>query len=124
MSEVIQTESMLGAASHFEDSRAALFTKHRCLFVMLLVTAAMDALTTYLFMSVLGIAEESNPVVRLLSVQFGIIVGPLLGKLFQIVAVWCFSIITPRLTELVCAVVVLINVYAVVVNWHAYSAAA
>lgn len=119
----MQTKSMLDAKSNFEQNKTVLFATHRNLFVLLLATAAMDASTTYLFMSVLGIAEESNPVVRLLSFQMGIIAGPLLGKLIQILAVWCFSVITPRLTGLVCAVVILINVYAVVVNWNAYSAA-
>ncbi len=76
----------------------------------------MDAASTTHFMQRTGPGPELNVVVRLLSYTYGPIAGPLLGKLYQIFAVWVLTTVTPKLSRFVCAMIILFNCYATVVN--------
>lgn len=97
-------------------NKSLLFRQHRVLFVLLVVTAIMDAFSTRFFMQRIGLHVESNIVVRLLSFSYGTLAGPYLGKFYQVCAVWIISVCTPRLTRFVCVMVILMNCYAFVVN--------
>jgi hypothetical protein len=97
-----------------------LFGPNRPFIVLPLVTIGLDAISTIAFMSVVGPGAEQNPVVRQLSYAFGIFAGPPLGKLFQLFAAVALTIIAPRLTRLVLAVVILMNLFAFVINMHVF----
>ncbi len=99
-------------------NRSLLFLQYRPYFVLLLLSAVLDALSTIYFMNKVGPHIESNLLVRQLSYSLGIIWGPVLGKILQIVAVWLITIFTPHIIKFVCATIVLINCYAFVVNMH------
>ena len=104
-------------------NRKVLFTQYRGYFYLLLATAVLDVLSTMIFMLLLGVEQEHNLIVRMFSAQLGILWGPIVGKVFQILAVWGFSVITPRLTKFVCTVVILVNLFAFLFNlWVTFSA--
>ena len=84
------------------------------------VTALTDAISTSCFMSMLGPEQESNFIVRDLAFYYGIYAGPALGKIYQLFAVWGLSVIAPRLTRLVCIVVIAINLFATGINITVY----
>ncbi len=95
-----------------------LFKQHWILLILLLGTALMDAVSTMYFMLQTGPGSEMNWVVRNLSFGYGPIVGPLLGKLYQIFAVWVISVMVPRLIRFICVMVIAFNMYAFFVNFH------
>ena len=86
--------------------------------ILLIGSAMMDAVSTTYFMLQTGPEREMNWVVRILSYEYGPIVGPVLGKLYQIFAVWVISVMVPRLTRFVCIMIILFNVYAFFMNFH------
>ncbi|MFC1765883.1 hypothetical protein ACFL6U_27880 [Planctomycetota bacterium] len=107
---------ILDSEINLDANKALLFKKHWFLFLLVLITAAMDAFSTTVFMERIGPQVEMNPVVRVLSFTYGIKTGPVLGKLYQIFALWVISIMTPRLTRFICVMVILFNCYAFVIN--------
>ena len=50
----------------------------------LLIAAALDVISTHHFMSLGGPQIELHPYIRFLSIHFGIIWGPIIGKLSQL----------------------------------------
>ena len=104
----------------YSKNKTVLFTRYRSSFCFFLVTALTDAISTSCFMSMLGPEEETNFIVRDLAFYYGIYAGPVLGKIYQLFAVWGLSVITPRLTRLVCVVVIAINLFATGINITVY----
>ena len=109
---LLDTEIDIGATKHL------LLKKHWVLFIILLGTAVLDAVSTTHFMQQTGPGSEMNLVVRILSVWCGVVVGPIIGKLCQLCAMWCISVIVPRLTRFVCIVLIAVNLYAVFFNFQ------
>ena len=105
---------------YYSKNKTVLFTKYRSYFYFFLVTALTDAISTTLFMKMLGPEMESNFIVRDLAFYYGIYAGPVLGKIYQIFAVWGLSVIAPRLTRLICIVVIAINLFATGINITVY----
>jgi hypothetical protein len=107
---------VLGAAVNLEENKSLLLERYPLLFWALLVSAVMDAVSTTHFMTRIGPEFEANYVVRNLTYSLGTVMGPLLGKAMQIVAVWLLTVFTPKLTGFICVTVVFMNLYAVLVN--------
>lgn len=105
----------------FGNARWA-WKNHRSLFRLLLATAALDAVSTIAFMSVLGVDKELNPVVRQFAHGLGIVAGPVLGKLPQVLAAGALVILTPRLARFILGMVVLMNLSAFIHNVRVYLA--
>ncbi len=51
-----------------------------------------------------------------MSYTYGPTTGPLLGKLYQVFGVWVLTLMTPKLSRGVCAMIIFFNCYATVVN--------
>lgn len=105
---------------NFEKHRRSLFVEHRPYLVLFVVSAMLDAASTTRFMDLVGPGVESNFVVRQLSISYGHVVGPFLGKLTQLFAVWGFSILVPRLARLVCLFAFAVNLAAALINVVAF----
>ncbi|MDA1275226.1 MAG: hypothetical protein O2960_14435 [Verrucomicrobia bacterium] len=97
-----------------------LFTAYRTHFLIFVLSAVLDAASTTHFMRRTGPGNESNFYVRTLSETYGIKAGPLLGKFYQLFALWGFSILAPRLTRFVCLIVIAINFAAAIVNYASF----
>jgi hypothetical protein len=113
---------LLGEPVDIIDNARRAWENHRSLFWLLLATAGLDALSTIAFMSVLGVDKELNPVVRQFAHWLGIVAGPVLGKVPQLLAAGALVILTPRLTHFILAVVVLMNLSAFALNVQVYAA--
>ena len=98
-----------------------LYVKYRTLLLFFLASALFDALSTTYFMTHTGPGLETNFYVRTLSYHYGIIVGPVIGKLYQLFALWGFSVITPRLTAMICTTVIGVNLSAAVINFTRFT---
>jgi len=111
---------LLGKKIYFEKNKKLLFTQYHDYFIVLFISALLDATSTYMFMFNLGIEEEQNPIIRFFALYLGISAGPFIGKTLQLFSVWVLSILAPRLTKFVCSITILINLFAFSVNCHAF----
>ncbi len=102
---------------NFSRHKINLFVAHRLYVLLFLLSAVVDAASTNFFMSQVGPDVESNFYVRNLSHAYGFVVGPLLGKIYQLFALWGFSILTPRFARELCVFVIAINFSAALVNF-------
>ena len=107
---------ILDSEIDIDASKYTLFKEHQGLFTLLIISALMDAASTTYFMRLKGIGLEMNLVVSLLSYTYGPLAGPLLGKLYQVFGVWVLTLFVPKLSRFVCAMIIIFNCYAVVVN--------
>lgn len=107
-------------AANFTEHKLALFTRYREYFLLFCLSAAADAASTKYFMELAGVGPESNLLVKALSRYYGYTAGPLLGKLYQLFALWGFSILTPRLTRFVCLIIIAINFAAAIINFASF----
>lgn len=109
---------VLGTEIDIATNRWLLFDRYRLLFLLLVYSALSDAISTTYFMARTGPSHETNVAVRLLAYKCGIVWGPLLGKVLQLLGVWLITVFTPNLTRLLCSVIITINIYAAYVNVH------
>ena len=86
------------------------------LWLILLLTAFFDFVTTVLFMSYEGIDAEANPVIRWLVTKIGIFPGVFFGKSLQIIAAIGFSALSMSLARAILLLLVLLNVVAIIIN--------
>ena len=93
-----------------------LIARYKTYFFLVVYSAVLDCMSTMHFMSRIGPGYECNLFVRNLSYACGIIIGPITGKMLQVLAVWFITIFTPNLVKPLCVVVFLANCYAFVVN--------
>lgn len=111
---------VLGEPIQLRANAARAWQVHRPFIWLLLATVVLDALSTVAFMSTLGVGQEQNPFIRHLAQGVGIVGGTSLGKLGQVLAVAVFVALTPRLARLVFTVVILLNLFAFVVNMRVF----
>lgn len=123
MTETAQRRGTLQLLGESLDLRANVrgaWQRHRPFIWLLLFTVVLDALSTVAFMSTLGVEREQNPFIRQLAHGLGIVGGTTLGKLGQVFAVAGFVALAPRLARLVLTVVILMNLFALVVNLNVF----
>jgi len=111
---------LLGESLDLRANVLRAWQRHRALIWLLLFTVVLDALSTIAFMSTLGVEREQNPLIRQLAHGLGIVAGPTVGKLGQVIAVAGFVALAPRLARLVLTVVILLNLFAFVVNLNVF----
>ncbi|MFC1652960.1 hypothetical protein ACFL3F_04490 [Planctomycetota bacterium] len=99
-------------------NRAILFEQYKPYFILVVYSAILDGLSTMYFMSHIGPGYESNLFVKHLSYAYGIVAGPIVGKLLQVTAVWIITLFTPALTKMLCAIIMCVNCFAFVVNMN------
>ncbi len=79
----------------FRQNWQGFFICFRLPIYCLIITAALDAISTHHFMSLAGARIEIHPYIRMLSIYLGIIWGPIIGKISQ-VAVGMIAVIYLR----------------------------
>jgi hypothetical protein len=99
-----------------EANMATLIARYKVYFFLVVYSAVLDGISTVHFMSRIGPGYECNLFVRNLSYTCGIIIGPIIGKMLQVLAVWLIAMFTPNLIRPLCVTVFLANCYAFVVN--------
>lgn len=90
--------------------------RHRFLITLFLLTVIADFLSTIAFMNLVGIEVEKSLLVRLLALNFGILLGTFVGKCAQVFSAWGFSMFSPRLAAFVIGGLALLNMFAVQLN--------
>ena len=107
---------ILGDQIPLKDNLSASLRLHWYLWLILILTAFLDFVTTVLFMWHDGIHTEGNVTVRWLASMIGIIPGVFVGKSLQIFAAIGFSSLSLRLSRAVLLLILLLNLVAVVKN--------
>jgi len=107
---------ILGEEIDLKRNLSDSLNRYWLLWVLLLLTAFLDYLSTLNFMFVDGIDTEANGVVRWFVYEFGVVVGVFLGKGLQVLAAIVFVSLTQKLARAVLLLLVLLNAAAVVNN--------
>ena len=82
---------------------------------LILVACVFDGFTTVRFMTEYGPALETHFAIRLVSMWFGPLAGPVIGKLCQIAAFVLFSKLWPATAWPLAAIIVIGYTFA---GWH------
>lgn len=82
----------------------------------MILTAVLDVASTIWFMKLVGPQIELNLIVRSMAYSFGIILGPIIGKTSQLFAVWALTLLVPRLTKMLCILIIVLNGMACLLN--------
>jgi len=107
---------ILGEDIDLRKNLAGSFRTHKVLWMLFLLSALMDFLSTVYFMHSRCICLEANVLVRSLAYTYGILPGVLLGKLLQLFSVIGLSSLSLRLSPLVLLAITGVNLLAVVIN--------
>ena len=107
---------LLGDAIPLRENLSRSLDRDPVWWVLLVVTAAADFLSTTAFMHESGIHHEQNAIVRYLAYTVGIVPGAALGKLLQLIAAMGLCALSFRLSRLVLVCLVLLNTWAVLIN--------
>lgn len=111
---------ILDSQIDFIANKRLLLDKHYDLFVVLFVTVLLDATSTHMFMFTLGTESELNPFVRRICELIGIYLGPFIGKIGQLFAVFGLTVLAPRLTVFICTVTIFLNLGAFMINCNVF----
>jgi hypothetical protein len=76
------------------------------------VAATLDFLSTWRFMSEGSPEDELHPVIRLVSLTFGPVIGPLIGKLGQLLALLFLTVVFRPFARVIFVPVIVIYLYA------------
>lgn len=82
-------------------------------YILLSLTAAsLDFLSTMRFMVAYGVQEEAHPVIRMVSIFAGPVIGPLFGKICQLMALGLFTIAFRPFARVIFVPVIVVCFYA------------
>ena len=86
MESIIQENrsAMLRMKERFLENYKGFYDTFKFPITLLVITAILDAFSTFCFMYVLGVEQELHPIVRSLSEFLGPLVGPFLGGALKI----------------------------------------
>ena len=90
--------------------------RYRVFWLILLLTATLDYVTTLQFMINGSISMEANLVVRYLAYEFGIFSGVMVGKSLQIVSAMAFCALSRELSRAILLLIILLNCLAIFIN--------
>ncbi|MCM8528228.1 MAG: hypothetical protein NE327_17020 [Lentisphaeraceae bacterium] len=76
--------AILRIKQRFLENRKGFYETFKFPITLLVITALLDAFSTFCFMYVLGVEQELHPIVRSLSEFMGPLVGPFLGGALKI----------------------------------------
>jgi len=68
----------------YKANSVGFWTEHRFYIYLLIVAGFLDAMSTIHFMLIIGPEAELHPMVRWLSVNYGVVAGPLIGFVLKI----------------------------------------
>ncbi|WP_371375847.1 hypothetical protein [Thalassotalea aquiviva] len=94
--------------------------KHTIFWLLLILTAIFDYLSTIHFMTEGSIHTEGNGVVRFLALEVGMYVGVFIGKLLQLGSALLFCALSRNLSKKVILALVLANNIAVYLNTQVF----
>lgn len=107
---------ILGEHIPLKENLKTSFRRYWYLWLILLLTALFDFVTTVLFMLNEGVDKEANIVVRWLASTIGVFPGVFVGKSLQIIAAIGFSALSLSLARATLLLLLLLNLVAVVIN--------
>ena len=96
----------------YRDNWRGYVRQFRVLLAVALLAALADMATTIRFMLIEGPEAEGHPAVRLVAMALGPVLGPILGKLCQFMAVVALTIYLRRYALYIFVAVIILNTWA------------
>ena len=102
--------------ARFLSNSEDFFDRYRFYIILLIITAFLDAFSTFCFMYVLGAQYELHPIVRELSFILGPLIGPFVGGFLKISLGLCAIIYIRKYEKQLLGLTCLIYSYAFMHN--------
>jgi hypothetical protein len=94
--KVIRIRSVKDIVERFRTNWEGYVREFRVFLILTVLAALADTASTVYFMLRAGPDAEGHPAIRMISAVFGPMLGPILGKLFQLTAVVALTIYLRR----------------------------
>jgi hypothetical protein len=108
--------ALLKVKERFINNSQGFYEKYRFWILMLMITALLDAFSTFCFMYVIGPKYELHPIVRELSYLMGPLVGPFVGGFLKISLGICAIIYLRRFEKQLLVLACILYSYAFMHN--------
>ena len=113
---MIQVRSIGDVAKRLQDNWPGYLATYWAFLVVLALAAVADMFSTVFFMAIDGPHAESHPVIRLLALALGPMLGPVVGKLAQFAAVVLLTVFLRRWAIYIFVAVIILYAWAAVYN--------
>ncbi|WP_371187724.1 hypothetical protein [Thalassotalea maritima] len=90
--------------------------QHRPFWLLLILTACLDYLTTIYFMHYGGIDLEANRIIRELAHTFGMYAGVAIGKVLQLCSALAFCALSREMSRPILLLIIGLNCVAIFIN--------
>ena len=99
----------------FRNNSKGYIRTFRYFLLATVMACLLDMISTIYFMSRYGTTEEIHPAIRLVSLVFGPIIGPLLGKTCQLLGVILLTIFFRSIAKYIFLVIIILYAWA---SWY------
>jgi hypothetical protein len=96
----------------WQSNLVGYFQEYRTSILLVLLAATADMVTTVRFMLASGVEQELHPAIRMAAVALGPILGPVLGKLGQLLAIFIVTVYCRSFARYIFVTVTLIYLWA------------
>ena len=108
----MRINSMEDILGRFRMNWEGYIRQYRVLLVLTILAALADATSTMYFMCRTGADAEGHPAIRLISIVFGPILGPIFGKLCQLTVVVALTVYLRRWAIYIFVAVIILYTWA------------
>ena len=116
-----QTRTIHDIIERFKANWRGYLRRYWIFLVLILLAALADMFSTVYFMHVEGADVERHPTIRLLSVFLGPMLGPIVGKLWQLAAIFAVTVYLRRWAVYIFVTVIILYTWAAWYNiWGRY----
>ena len=115
MRKVMRTNSIEDILERFRLNWEGYIRQYRFLLLLTILAAVADAASTAYFMCRTGPDAEGHPVIRLISVTLGPILGPIISKLCQFSAIVVLTVYLRRWATYILVTVIVLYAWA---SWY------
>jgi hypothetical protein len=113
---MIQVRSIGDVVKQLRANWSGYLATYWVFLILLALAATADMLSTVFFMTIDGPQAERHPVIRLVSIALGPVLGPVVGKLCQFAAVVILTVFLRRWAIYIFVAVIILYAWAAAYN--------
>ena len=109
---MVQTRSIHDIRERFKANWRGYLRRYWIFIVLTVLAATADTYSTIYFMRFEGVDTERHPTIRLLSFFLGPVLGPIVGKLWQLIAIFAVTVYLRRWAIYIFVTVIILYTWA------------
>ncbi len=103
--------------TRYMENSIGFIYNHRIYIVLFIVAGILDAISTIYFMNKVGPEYEVNTLIRTLVLDYGIVIGTIIGKAFQIVIGILTLVYLKQYAKYIFTLAIVLYVFAAISNF-------